>query len=151
MAKITYSEKLLDPRWQKKRLLILSRDNFQCQQCGDDKNTLHVHHKYYLPGLEPWSYEDHVLVTLCKGCHQDETDSPDYGAEVVRTLHDMGFLKEQLNHLLTYLRKIPRGSVYEFIHEVELFPYRQEEYVRIGSELKKSNECQESEQLSPNM
>jgi len=31
MAKLTYSEKLKDPRWQKKRLEILSRDNFTCE------------------------------------------------------------------------------------------------------------------------
>ena len=30
-----YSEKLKDPRWQKKRLEILERDNFRCQYCGD--------------------------------------------------------------------------------------------------------------------
>ena len=47
MARKSYYEKLLDPRWQKKRLEILNRDEFKCRSCGDDKSTLHVHHGYY--------------------------------------------------------------------------------------------------------
>ena len=50
---MTYKEKLLDPRWQKKRLEILNRDNFTCQCCGDDKKTLNIHHKYYNSNLYP--------------------------------------------------------------------------------------------------
>ena len=65
----TYADKLLDPRWQKKRILILQRDNFTCQMCGDTKNTLHVHHKFYIQGAEPWHYDDYSLITLCKDCH----------------------------------------------------------------------------------
>lgn len=40
----SYSEKLLDPRWQKKRLEILARDNWTCQRCGAVNCELHVHH-----------------------------------------------------------------------------------------------------------
>jgi hypothetical protein len=65
----TYSEKLQDPEWQKKRLLILSRDSFTCLLCGDKNTTLHVHHKEYLPGRKPWEYEDDNFQTLCKHCH----------------------------------------------------------------------------------
>lgn len=32
---MTYSQKLRDPRWQKKRLEILERDSFTCQHCHD--------------------------------------------------------------------------------------------------------------------
>ena len=70
--KITYSEKLKDPRWQKKRLEILNRDKFTCQNCGDETKTLHVHHKLYIHGCEPWDYEDKYLLTLCYSCHEDE-------------------------------------------------------------------------------
>jgi hypothetical protein len=65
----TYAEKLKDPRWQKKRLEILNRDNFTCLMCGDDKSTLHVHHGYYERGLDPWEYSDDTLATLCEDCH----------------------------------------------------------------------------------
>jgi hypothetical protein len=49
-----YSQKLKDPRWQKKRLEILERDGWKCMACGDKEKTLHVHHIFYLPGKEPW-------------------------------------------------------------------------------------------------
>jgi hypothetical protein len=70
----TYSEKLKDPRWQKKRLEILQRDLFSCQSCCDDKSTLHVHHRIYFDG-DPWDTPDDFLVTLCESCHQRETDN----------------------------------------------------------------------------
>lgn len=66
---MTYSEKLKDPRWQKRRLAILDRDNFSCCACSDSKTTLHVHHKEYIRGNEPWEYEDSNFQTLCKVCH----------------------------------------------------------------------------------
>jgi len=67
MAK-SYEQKLLDPKWQKKRLLILSRDNFTCQYCGDTETTLHVHHKRYSKD-NPWDIENEYLTTLCADCH----------------------------------------------------------------------------------
>ncbi len=68
----TYSEKLKDPRWQKKRLKILERDEWTCQLCGDDTETLHVHHKYYREKKEPWECGDFALVTVCHNCHKSE-------------------------------------------------------------------------------
>jgi hypothetical protein len=64
-----YSEKLRDPRWQKKRLKILERDGFTCQDCGDKDSPLHVHHVYYVKGREPWDYPQFSLRTLCEECH----------------------------------------------------------------------------------
>lgn len=69
----TYIEKLKDPRWQKKRLEILERDDWACQACFDQESTLHVHHKRYLPKKEPWEYNENLLVTLCESCHEDES------------------------------------------------------------------------------
>lgn len=68
-----YIEKLKDPRWQKKRLEILERDNWACQRCGDDQNTLHVHHRIYHKGKDPWDIESEFLVTLCAVCHEEES------------------------------------------------------------------------------
>lgn len=65
----TYSEKLRDPRWQKKRLEILQRDEFCCQLCNDKETELHVHHFYYEKGKNPWEYYNDGLVTYCKNCH----------------------------------------------------------------------------------
>ena len=73
--KTSYSEKLLDPRWQRKRLEILQRDGFKCVDCGDETKTLHVHHCYYDNATDgPWDYPDHSLVTLCVDCHEQEED-----------------------------------------------------------------------------
>ena len=67
---MTYAEKLKDPRWQKKRLEIMSRDKFTCQKCDDATKTLNVHHRYYFKGAMPWDYPDNALVTLCEPCHR---------------------------------------------------------------------------------
>ena len=66
----SYSERLQDPRWQKKRLRIMERDKFACRECGNTKNTLNVHHGCYIPGRDPWEYPDNVLRTLCEDCHE---------------------------------------------------------------------------------
>ena len=65
----TYSMKLKDPRWQKRRLEVFNRDDWTCQECGSKTKTLNVHHKSYIYGLEPWEYEDDYLVTVCEVCH----------------------------------------------------------------------------------
>lgn len=68
--KSDYASLLKDPRWQKKRLKIMERDNYTCQVCGDTTSELHVHHRYYKNSEGPWDYPDRALVTLCKTCHQ---------------------------------------------------------------------------------
>ena len=71
---MTYQDKLKDPRWQKKRLQILERDNWTCQECYNSDRTLHVHHKFYEKGREPWDIDNDLLTTLCKDCHKSEGD-----------------------------------------------------------------------------
>ena len=67
-----YQQKLRDPRWQKKRLQILERDNWTCQKCTDTEATLVVHHRRYCGKTDPWDYDDYDLVTLCEPCHKEE-------------------------------------------------------------------------------
>jgi len=69
---MTYAEKLKDPRWQRKRLEILQRDDFTCRVCNSETKTLHVHHIRYFKGREPWEYKEFYLVTLCEDCHKLE-------------------------------------------------------------------------------
>lgn len=64
-----YKHALKDPRWQKKRLEIFQRDDWQCQKCGDKKSMLAVHHESYIEGFEPWEYPSAMLTTLCEECH----------------------------------------------------------------------------------
>ena len=65
---MTYAEKLKDPRWQKKRLYVLERDEWTCQYCGDTKTEFHVHHKRY--NGNPWDADDDDLITICRHCHE---------------------------------------------------------------------------------
>lgn len=71
--KSEYARKFKDPRWQKNRLAVLQRDDFRCQQCDSDTETLHVHHLYYEGHKDPWDYPLSAFLTLCEGCHEDET------------------------------------------------------------------------------
>ena len=64
---MTYSDKLKNPKWQKKRLEILNRDKFTCCFCGDKETELHVHHKSYKSN--PWESDNKELQTICKHCH----------------------------------------------------------------------------------
>ncbi len=78
MPKTEYAKKLLDPRWQKKRLEILERDNWKCMACGEKDRTLHVHHIFYLPRKEPWDIPNGLLITFCEDCHKNSPCNPEY-------------------------------------------------------------------------
>ena len=67
-----YAEKFKDPRWQKKRLEICELHEWECENCGAKDKTLHVHHKYYEAGREPWDYLEDDLMCLCETCHNTE-------------------------------------------------------------------------------
>jgi len=73
-VKSVYGELLNDPRWQRKRLEIFQRDDFSCQLCGDTQTELHVHHKKYVAGRNPWEYDEKELITLCIHCHKKVSD-----------------------------------------------------------------------------
>ena len=53
--------------WQRKRFLVLKRDNWCCVHCG--RNATQVHHKKYAKtiGKEPIEW----LESVCKSCHDD--------------------------------------------------------------------------------
>lgn len=65
----TYSQLLRHPRWQRRRLEILNRAGWKCEECGTEEDELHVHHKRYRRGAKPWEYDDDDLVSLCDRCH----------------------------------------------------------------------------------
>ncbi len=106
-----YSEKLKDPRWQKKRLLILERDEWTCQICHNSESTLVVHHRRYLLNTEPWDYPDELLVTLCEDCHESEREiRPEYEKFLLDDLHDKFFADD--------LRELALGfSNLKLLHE----------------------------------
>lgn len=88
---MTYAEKLLDPRWQRKRLEVLERENFACQLCGDTKTTLHVHHEEY--SANPWETDSALLKCYCKHCHSVIEYNKEYDIDTLR-----GMVKETLDN-----------------------------------------------------
>lgn len=72
---MTYSEKLKDPRWLDFRMEFMERRRQpgspnQCDDCGEDtRGPLHVHHRIYIRGRDPWEYEDSDLRLICEECH----------------------------------------------------------------------------------
>lgn len=85
---MTYSEKLKDPRWQKKRLQILNRDNWTCQKCLDKETTLHVHHLEY--NGNPWEVDNNKLITLCDDCH-----------DIIEEFKDSDFTKIKIRKIIS--------------------------------------------------
>jgi hypothetical protein len=73
---MSYSEKLKDQRWQKKRLELLEAAAWECQSgyCENpkDKPQLHVHHRFYKRKTDPWDYPSFTYQVLCEVCHEKE-------------------------------------------------------------------------------
>ena len=62
-----YHNYLKSDEWQRKRFVVLKRDNFRCVYCG--KKATQVHHKKYAKhniGKEPIKF----LVSVCAECHE---------------------------------------------------------------------------------
>lgn len=69
---MSYDKKLKSPKWQRKRLKIMDRDNFSCCICGDNTSSLNVHHLFYDKEIkQPYDYPDDSLLTVCDNCHND--------------------------------------------------------------------------------
>lgn len=67
-----YSQKLKDPRWQRRAAEIKSAANWKCENPLCEADTeLQVHHPFYVKGWEPWDYPPSLLICLCDKCHQE--------------------------------------------------------------------------------
>lgn len=83
-----YQRKLRDPRWQKKRLELLAKADWKCQEPGCrrwifqhtehvhippdvEAPSLEIHHLYYEWGRDPWEYPDDAFLVLCDECHEE--------------------------------------------------------------------------------
>jgi hypothetical protein len=110
----TYSEKLKSPRWQRKRLEILERDSFACQNCQARDKTLHVHHKFYRKGADVWDYEDDAYMTLCEDCHSKITEQDKEISEILAKEVPYSYMKETF---LEFIKTIQFGNFLFLIHE----------------------------------
>lgn len=117
---MTYVEKLKDPRWQKKRLEILSADNWTCQNCDSKEKTLHVHHKIYIKGRQPWDYSDSNFITLCDKCHEAEEKLKDNNEEFDNNMREFGIIRlkqSKFAYYMSYAYKY-KPDVYEEIRKI---------------------------------
>lgn len=99
----SYADKLLDPRWQKKRLEIMGRDEFKCAKCGNESKTLSVHHRHYLIGRDPWDYPGELLVCLCLWCHREEEECAEILKQLIPSLHFWGYLNTEIRDYVNKL------------------------------------------------
>uniref|UniRef100_A0A6H1ZS24 Putative HNH endonuclease n=1 Tax=viral metagenome TaxID=1070528 RepID=A0A6H1ZS24_9ZZZZ len=123
-----YKAQYLDPRWQKKRLEILNRDNFTCQMCSDKEKTLHIHHRRYISGRDIWDVPNELLVTFCAGCHETEKfEMEEYMPLLIEQLKDKFFGDDirELAHGINSLRIKNKTSeevaiiINKFLHTLE--------------------------------
>ncbi len=116
---MNYSEQLKSPMWQKKRLEIMQRDNFTCQDCGDTESQLQVHHKAYVFGNKVWEYENSDLITLCEDCHYSISDLK----KVIKARIDCQFVSsDQLNYIdkiLSGLSKMDLGEISQIAKDID--------------------------------
>lgn len=98
-----YSELLKDPKWQRKRLEILQRDEFTCQYCQSSEKTLHVHHHYYIKERDPWEYHESALITLCEECHSAEERAKGQDAEFIEFMLMNKILRIDVHNMISHI------------------------------------------------
>jgi hypothetical protein len=122
-----YAERLRDPRWQRKRLEVMQRDEFTCQECFSSEKTLNVHHGYYIKGNDPWDYPMSSIHTLCEECHEAETGNGLW-AKICLTneLAAKGWLFGQFQWIAYMLSQLnrpitPRGLMLIFMNAIRQY------------------------------
>ena len=69
ISEINYVDLLWCFEWRFKRLVVLLRDEYKCNCCGEREESNHVHHNYYIQDELPWEIDNSGLETLCRACH----------------------------------------------------------------------------------
>lgn len=116
---MTYSEKLRDPRWQRKKTEVLRRDKFICKSCKDKDETLQVHHIIYRKGLEPYEHDIKDLITFCETCHKEVTDYK----RIIKEYIDLNFITSnqlfELYELMFYTKKLNITEIKQMTKKAE--------------------------------
>lgn len=122
---MAYADLLKDPRWQRKRLEVLQRDDFHCQSCADKRNTLHVHHLRY--NGNPWDTPSKFLVTLCNDCHSKEEDLKKrgilngvegFGLARCTVFEILNRVQERIDDDVTRLEHHPVYSILDLLNDI---------------------------------
>lgn len=124
-----YTEKFKDPRWQKKRLEIMERDNFECLHCGDTKSMLNVHHTHYIGKADPWDYPDESLMTLCNNCHIEEHERKKAALDNLKLLCNAFETAEALEELMYFIQYLILLPYYPYQLAVYDFQRFEKEYI----------------------
>jgi 5-methylcytosine-specific restriction endonuclease McrA len=109
---MTYSQKLRDPQWQKKRLQILERDHWRCVMCHRDDKNLQVHHGVYRK-RDPWDYPDYIYQTLCEDCHSERQELTDKAVDALR----IAILNTPTDKLIERAQKICDAAMLTIVPE----------------------------------
>lgn len=143
---MSYAEKLKDPRWQKKRIKILERDSWACQCCFNTEAELQVHHRVYRGG-DPWEIDNKYLVTLCKKCHENESQTDVYKRFVIelKTI----FMADDVHILLEGFKNTPlhghpslfAGSINWLLTDKDMIQKVYTDYIKSISK-KKANDAE---------
>jgi hypothetical protein len=122
--KKSYLELLKDPRWQKKRLEVMEQNDFKCEECGESKNTLNVHHGYYGKDLMPWEYETTTLHCLCEDCHMMRHD-----------------VESDIKYTMSLMRYCQLERVIGYCASIALDPIQRKQLSLISSHANKIGQC----------
>lgn len=126
----SYSEKLRDERWIKKRNFVRNRANNKCEDCGST-SSLHVHHCYYMYGFEPWEYPYDALRCLCSKCHSKR----DLTEKILRG-HLAVLSNDNLNSIVMLIERglywYPKEDVFKLL---QAFKYDQTEMKEVFNKM----------------
>lgn len=140
-----YSEQIKSPKWQKKRLEILSLRGFKCEKCKSEDEQLHVHHRFYIEKRKAWEYDNDVFQVLCHICHKNEhtkKESVQKYPEIVELI-DKFYLENDYDYLKLILEISIRNLDPDFINNLgECFNLGLEQdiynYVKLHSDCQNS-------------
>jgi len=108
-----YLDKLKDPRWQRKRLEVMQRDNFTCFDTGIKDEPLNVHHCHYSKG-GPWETPTELLMTLTEDAHKKRQRLENRGkialAKIFTRLPNLKEFEEDLKHFVEDLEKLAKNK-----------------------------------------
>ncbi len=113
-----YWKLLQSPKWQKKRLEKLNESNWECENCGAKNIQLHVHHKQYFKGLDPWEYQNKQLEVLCDFCHKEMH-------EVAKCMKEILSYSTQYEILSLIVGYVDEEIIYDLkLTEMEVFSFQ---------------------------
>lgn len=98
-----YKEQIKSPKWQRRRLEILQRDDFTCQICGCKDKMLHVHHTAYERNKMIWEYPDEMLITMCNECHSLEHNMDNLITKLLHMIKTRGVTNHEIITLLDFI------------------------------------------------